>query len=385
MKPKCVTIAVALALLATACGSSAASPRGDTDNATTVASVATVVEESTTRNTAPQVLLEATAPAVATPATVPPVNDRFGDLPGALMQTSGVLVAFTAGEATPVWTVPNAIASPDGTTAFTVDTTARLVRIDARSGAYTGKWPLPVGSNWRVTTVAQNGSHVVLTNGAIDSEHLPGTTRIGIWNVHSPKELRVIESQGALEPEALSTDSQRLFVLDHHSSYYRVLSLDLTTRELFDTFGRDKSPAEDMHGVVVNASRSPDGRLLATLYATPTGSDHEPFVHIIDLEHGWTYCADLPAGRYTSIATSLDGRTAYVGDVDGGWIAIDMTTHPPSTPPMPMSSRGSIAAELAIVVANNDGLSWTRDGQPLARVTPATGRLVALIPTQRLP
>jgi hypothetical protein len=34
--------------------------------------------------------------------------------------------------------------------------------------------------------------------------------------------------------------------------------------------------------------------VLATLYRNP-GDDAEPaFVHILDLVHGWAYCADLP-------------------------------------------------------------------------------------------
>ena len=38
-----------------------------------------------------------------------------------------------------------------------------------------------------------------------------------------------------------------------------------------------------------------DHTLLATLYRNPGDADEPAFVHILDLVHGWAYCADLPS------------------------------------------------------------------------------------------
>ena len=38
-----------------------------------------------------------------------------------------------------------------------------------------------------------------------------------------------------------------------------------------------------------------DHTALATLYRNPGNRDEPAFVHILDLVHGWAYCADLPA------------------------------------------------------------------------------------------
>ena len=46
----------------------------------------------------------------------------------------------------------------------------------------------------------------------------------------------------------------------HRESYYRVRSLNLSSGEIFDTFGRGKSLAEDMAGQALHAVLSPDGR-----------------------------------------------------------------------------------------------------------------------------
>ena len=49
-----------------------------------------------------------------------------------------------------------------------------------------------------------------------------------------------------------------------------------------------------MHGTTVRGVLNADRTVLATLYRNP-GDDEEPaFVHILDLVHGWAYCADLP-------------------------------------------------------------------------------------------
>ena len=49
-----------------------------------------------------------------------------------------------------------------------------------------------------------------------------------------------------------------------------------------------------MHGHAVHGVMSEDRTLLATLYRNPANTDEPAFVHVLDLQHGWSYCADLP-------------------------------------------------------------------------------------------
>ena len=50
-----------------------------------------------------------------------------------------------------------------------------------------------------------------------------------------------------------------------------------------------------MHGHAVHGVMSADRTLLATLYRNPGDDDEPAFVHVLDLQDGWSYCADLPA------------------------------------------------------------------------------------------
>jgi hypothetical protein len=172
-----------------------------------------------------------------------------------------------------------------------------------------------------------------------------------------------------------------------------VRTLDVTTGALSDTFGRDKSPAEDMNGTAIRGVLSPDGHVLSTLYRVPDGVAHEPFVHVLNLAAGWSYCADLPEGTYTSIASSLDGHHLYVGASDGSWILIDitdmdeasleplpMTVYPASPPPVPLAVGGSLVTADVTVTADTSGVSWYRGGRLLAHVAHPVDRLVALAP-----
>jgi hypothetical protein len=314
------------------------------------------------------------------------------DARAALVETSGTLLAFAPSDNEPIWQLADAHASADGTTAYRVEAGPALARFDTRDGSSSGHWTLPSGA-WRVAVVARDGSHVVLTDGPVDADHRPAVTRMAVWSERTPDQAEVIERAGALQPEALSPDGGFIFLLDHRDTYYRVRTLEVATGLLSDTFGRDKSPAEDMNGTAIRGVLSPDGHVLSTLYRVPDGVAHEPFVHVLNLAAGWSYCADLPEGTYTSITSSLDGHHVYVGASDGSWIAIDitdidevsldplpMTVYPASPPPVPLAAGGSLVTADVTVTADTGGVSWYRDGSLLARVAHPVDRLVALVP-----
>jgi hypothetical protein len=344
------------------------------------------------------VLLTASCGSSSTQATPPSTSVARApaatiDTRTALVEVSGKLAAFAPPDREPSWTLPGAVASPDGTTAYRVEAGPVLARFDTRDASSTGRWPLPAGEAWRVVVVSSDGSHVVLTDGTIDSEHRPAVTRLALWSAAAPDAARLIERAGALQPEALSPNGGVIFLLDYRSTYYRVRSLDVVTGEISDTFGRDKSPAEDMNGTAVHAALSPDGHILSTLYRIADETTGEPFVHVLNLAAGWSYCADLPEGTYTAITSSIDGHTVYVGAGDGSWIAIDltgmdeastdplpMTFHPPSSPPVPLAVGGSLVTSDGAVTADAAGVSWYQGGTLLAHIAHPVDRLVALAP-----
>ncbi len=102
-------------------------------------------------------------------------------------------------------------------------------------------------------------------------------------------------STGDLRPEAFSVDGQLVFALDYRGDHYRVQTIDLATGDRYDTSDRDKTlPPEDMNGAAVRGVLSADRTLLATLYRNPGDADEPAFVHVLDLQNGWSYCADLP-------------------------------------------------------------------------------------------
>ena len=348
--------------------------------------------ESPSTAASPTTTTTTTTPSTTTTVATTTTADRPIVARRALVDVKGTLTALSPSGGPPAWTLAEAVASADGASAYRVEGGPLLVRFDTARGVANGRWSLPAGGAWRVVVVSPDGTHVVLTDGVIDSDHRPATTRLIVWSSQSPDQPRLVERPGALQPEALSPDGRTVFLLDHHSTYYRVRILDLLTSELYDSIGRDKSPAEDMYGHAVHAVLSADGLVLSTLYRV-ADLTQKPFVHVLYLAGSWSYCADLPPGDYTSIASSLDGRTVYVGAANGSWITIDvshmsevssdalpMVVHPASTPPVPLAVGGSLVTADATVTADAAGVTWYRNGALLAHVSAPIARLVALVP-----
>jgi WD40 repeat protein len=205
-----------------------------------------------------------------------------------------------------------------------------------------------------------------------------------VFDTSAPAQpVHLLTQAGTIEPEAIAPDGSVVYVLDHRPTYYRVRSLVVAGGELYDTIGRDKSePAEDMHGEPVRAVASPDGSLLSTLYRLPSPTaGATPFVHVLDLAHGWSYCADLPPGDYDRIATSPDGRTLVVGATDGAWITVDLTdigtpgdvplplaVHQGGTPPVPLAVGGSAVAGAVTVTVDAGGVAWHTGTAPTGTI-----------------
>lgn len=205
--------------------------------------------------------------------------------------------AVQEGASAPIWREPDAVAALDGSAVFSIrkgdEREDHLVRLDPRSGSVVSESSVP--THLSVSAVAPGGRWVAMTDrtpgygsqgrGSTDLDVFAGAT----GTVSSP-----IDLKGDLQPEAFSTDGKSMFTLSYFPDHYRVETIDVATGDHYDTSARDKGPVEDMHGHAVHGVLSADHTLLATLYRDPTDAGAPAFVHVLDLQNGWSYCADLP-------------------------------------------------------------------------------------------
>ena len=233
------------------------------------------------------------ARAVKVADTTPPIG------PALLAAFDTGVGGVAAGEAAPLWTAPNAVAAPDGTSVFVVraDTGGgpdRLVRLDPATGRDMSSWTLST-SGLSVAAVAPKARWIALTDrkpGYGRQDH--ATTKLVVFDTAAGAETRNLTLAGDVQPEAFSTDGAYVFALHYLVDHYRVQTVELATGTSYDTSDRDKLPPEDMHGQAVHGVMSKDRTLLATLYRNPADDKAPAFVHVLDLQHGWSYCADLP-------------------------------------------------------------------------------------------
>jgi hypothetical protein len=224
---------------------------------------------------------------VASPAELPP---RL-----VLAQFDGAVGAIALAGAAPIWREPEAVAALDGSAVFSVrhGDVDRLVRIDERLGDVVSSWPL-VG-RLSIRAVAPGGRWVALTDSQPEDAPSRDATELVVFDSDAGAVAHHLTLAGNIEPEAFSVDGQLVFALAFHGDHYRVQTIDLATGRRRDTSDRDKtSPAEDMYGHVIRGVLSSDRTLLATLYRNPGNPEEPAFVHVLDLEHAWSYCADLP-------------------------------------------------------------------------------------------
>ena len=209
--------------------------------------------------------------------------------------------AVAKGAPAPLWLEKNAVAAVDGSTVFSVrrdgpNAADRLVRLDPKTGAVMFSWPLST-HGFSVDAVSPKARWIALTDRqpGYGSQDRTSTT-IVVFDASEGKELHRLMLSGDVQPEAFSTDGSLLFVLNYLGDHYRVQTIMLETADRYDTSDRDKTvPSEDMHGHAIHGVTSKNRTLLATLYRNPANSAEPAFVHVLDLQHGWSYCADLPA------------------------------------------------------------------------------------------
>ena len=237
------------------------------------------------------------------PDATPTVQIKTGEpAPGPFLLaqfTDGVGAVSETKPAT-VWHDEAAVAALDGSAVFTVShdpakDSDRLERLDLKTGAVVTEWPLQT-AGLEVNAVAPAGRWVALTDrkAGYGSQASPAT-KLVVFDPRAGREAKRMDLAGDVQPEAFSVDGTLVFALNYSADHYRVQTIELLTGERYDTSDRDKTlPAEDMHGHAVHGVMSADRKLLATLYRNPGDNEEPAFVHVLDLTHGWSYCADLP-------------------------------------------------------------------------------------------
>jgi hypothetical protein len=284
-------------------------------------------------------------------SAAPPASRPAPAGPLLLAQFDNGVGAIAAGSTDPVWTDPDAVAALDGSAVFSVHHSPagdELTRVDPDTGSAISSWPLPAGMV-SISAVAPGGRWVALT------DRQPGygvpqgraSTELVVFDSRNGVENHRVALPGDVQPEAFSVDGKSVFVLAYHGDHYRVQTIELATGQQWDTSGRDKTvEREDMHGTTVRGVLNADHTLLATLYRNPGDAKEPAFVHILDLQNGWAYCADLPPPFGTGpVGTDrielTPADTAIVSTTQGNRVAeihID-EVHEPGVKPVTVDYR----------------------------------------------
>jgi len=290
----------------------------------------------------------------------PPTSRPVPAGPLLLAQFHRGVGAIAAGSTDPVWTDPAAVAALDGSAVFSVRNPAAggqdLVRLDPETGEITSTWPVKAPT-LSISAVSPKGQWVALTDRAPGYGASQGrrATTLVVFDTTSGIQTHSFTLTGDLQPEAFSVDGNSVFALDYHGDHYRVQTIDLPTGGQWDTGGRDKTvEREDMHGTSVRGVLNADHTLLATLYRNPGDAKQPAFVHILDLQNGWAYCADLPppfgTGPVGSDRIDLTPADTVIVTADGAArvaeIHID-EVHQPGSQPVTVEYRSATPATTA--------------------------------------
>jgi hypothetical protein len=239
----------------------------------------------------------------------------------------GRFVAYDALTGKRRFAAPYGLASADGRWFYVAANSRRhttVRRQDTRTGRVLRTWLL--GPRLGLGAVSADGRYVVF----FDSRSNRHRTGLILLDARNGKH-RVITLRGSFQPETVSRDGRRLFVIQYLRHGYRVRLYDLARGALQPGELRPRNEDEPMRGYPAYAIGAPDGHWLLTLYVKP--KDHESFVHALDLRRAVAYCVDLP-GRGSSselakyaLALSPDGRTLFAANpVLGALAAIDLPT-----------------------------------------------------------
>ena len=255
-------------------------------------------------------------------------------LPGSrvvVTRPQGVVVAYDVVTGKRRFTLPFAVDSADGRSHFVAwnPRGRTVVHKYGFAGQAAGSWRL--GPRLGMWIASANGRYLVL-----QSAQSRRRSRLVVLDTHTGRQ-RPVALAGSFQPEAISNDARRLFLIEYVRRGYRVRLYDLARDALRPGELRPRNDGEPMRGFPAYAIGSPGGRWLLTLYVKP--KQHEAFVHALDLRNAVAYCVDLP-GRASSyqlgkwaLTLGLDGTTLYASSPPLGLTTqIDLRTLESSPP-----------------------------------------------------
>jgi hypothetical protein len=273
-----------------------------------------------------------------------------------------------------------AVATPDGSLVFSTTSHGRsttLETIDGATGEVVSDSKVP--GDFRVSVASGSGHAVALTEplprGWDPATPLPRSrTTIVVADPSGGQAPRTYDLRGNYEPEAFSTDDNKLFLIQHLPAetpiVYRVTVLDLNIGFVRPVFGPYKSPPERMPGTRLQQVYAPDGGKLYTLY-TSTRPGYAPhnapvpstaavsFIHMLSLAEDWAHCVGLPKAMWDqpasaqALATSADGRSLYIVDSDRGLVSVMDTSTLEISAPHPIDLHRTGAPHTSAVVSSD--------------------------------
>ena len=215
----------------------------------------------------------------------------------------------------PAWTRLLTATPGDGRTvvaAFTVENVENPASL-----TLDGTWRLPtIGDDPQPVGLSGNASTLVLVDTSTGPANAP-VSRFASCLRRSRDKPRIISLHGTFDFDAISTDAQWLYVVEHLAAppagHYQVRQVDVASGRLQTGVVVDKSnPGETMAGWQLGQVRLAGGRVL-TLYR---GAEH-PFIHALDTVNSFAVCIDLPA---TGAGDDAAARDWGIAEADTGLV-----------------------------------------------------------------
>jgi hypothetical protein len=290
----------------------------------------------------------ADGPAVAArPSSIVTASSIIAEGPVLLHGPAGAITVADPGSHRAVYSVGDGLLSPRGDRVYTQKGTFVVIR-DADSGERLARVPRPRDMELQVASTSGELMAFAppLPDGATD--WAPGgksKTLVTVVPTDRGSDTRSFELDGNFVPEAFATNDKELYMIEFLPArspwHFGLRRLNLASGKIRE-IAREKQGAPDqMNGTGKLAAFSPQGHELYTLYTQqgPNYTHVEPdaaddqgdvyaFVHLLNLNGGWTHCIDLPAPFGTGDATthamavSPDGSSLYVADPSSGGLAL---------------------------------------------------------------
>jgi outer membrane protein assembly factor BamB len=240
------------------------------------------------------------------------------------LQSGHTVSIVAAGDSREAFRAVPAVPSHDWSTvvrATRLGKSTRVVALDPSTGREV--WARRAAGRLGVKAVSSDGNAAVLEpKGGRYLNNPTRTTFVIARRGSSAPE--VIELKGNFAPEAFSTDTQSLFVVQYlparNPDRYQVRRLDLGTGEVGDVFSVDAELQEAMRGTARIQAMSPDGTRLYTLYTLRNRGTSYAFIHVLSLDELWAHCVDLPEEfatapqKVSALTVTPDGRHLYVAN-----------------------------------------------------------------------